>query len=186
VGFETYTADGSISYWNSYVGVSQMGGHGSFSDPRIGLAIAQKPDRVTPKLPALLGYQLSLQAPAPPSGSFDAAAARRGERCLPGRRNAPAVTSPRPIPTLRVVRIPRSRCSTPPLKPGWNQCTRHAARRSPGIGPRRCAASGSTRRTSMTAARAICCPVVNHYDRVLALHLSSSQKADLVEFLKSL
>ena len=26
VGFETYTADGSISYWNSYVGVSQMGG----------------------------------------------------------------------------------------------------------------------------------------------------------------
>ena len=26
VGFETYTADGPISYWNSYVGVSQMGG----------------------------------------------------------------------------------------------------------------------------------------------------------------
>jgi hypothetical protein len=34
VGFETYTADGPISYWNSYVGVGQMGGHGSFSDPR--------------------------------------------------------------------------------------------------------------------------------------------------------
>jgi hypothetical protein len=32
VGFETYTADGPISYWYSYVGVSQMGGHGSFSD----------------------------------------------------------------------------------------------------------------------------------------------------------
>src|SRR4026208_1552908 len=28
VGFETYTADGPISYWNSYVGVSPMGGHG--------------------------------------------------------------------------------------------------------------------------------------------------------------
>ena len=26
VGFETYTGDGSISYWNSYVGISQMGG----------------------------------------------------------------------------------------------------------------------------------------------------------------
>ena len=25
VGFETYTGDGSISYWNSYVGISQMG-----------------------------------------------------------------------------------------------------------------------------------------------------------------
>src|SRR5262249_11466194 len=28
VGFETYTADGVISYWNNYVGVTQMGGHG--------------------------------------------------------------------------------------------------------------------------------------------------------------
>src|SRR6266498_3428570 len=80
VGFETYTGDGPISYWNSYVGVSQMGGHGSFSDPRIGLTIVQDPDRVTPKLPALRDYQLSLAAPTPPAGSFDAVAARRGER----------------------------------------------------------------------------------------------------------
>src|SRR6476661_7529314 len=50
VGFETVTADGPISYWNSYVGVSQMGGHGRFSDPRIGLTIDQTPDLVTPKL----------------------------------------------------------------------------------------------------------------------------------------
>ena len=28
--------------------------------------------------------------------------------------------------------------------------------------------------------------VVNHYDAVLLLHLSASQKADIVEFLKSL
>src|SRR6185503_8787462 len=61
VGFETYTADGPISYWNSYVGVGQMGGHGSFNDPRINLFIRQTPDLVTPKLPALLDYQLSLQ-----------------------------------------------------------------------------------------------------------------------------
>jgi hypothetical protein len=32
VGFETYTADGPISYWNSYVGVGQMGGHGTSSN----------------------------------------------------------------------------------------------------------------------------------------------------------
>jgi hypothetical protein len=25
IGFETFTGDGPISYWNSYVGVSQMG-----------------------------------------------------------------------------------------------------------------------------------------------------------------
>src|SRR5678816_2098363 len=41
VGFETFTADGPISYWNSYVGVGQMGGHGSFRDARIGLSITQ-------------------------------------------------------------------------------------------------------------------------------------------------
>ena len=66
VGFETFTADGPISYWNSYVGVGQMGGHGSFSDPRIGLFIRQTPDLVTPKLAALLDYQLSLRVPDPP------------------------------------------------------------------------------------------------------------------------
>src|SRR6185503_7547521 len=75
VGFETYTADGPISYWNSYVGVSQMGGHGSFRDSRIGLLIQQTPDLVTPKLPALLEYQLSLRAPQPAAGSFDRATA---------------------------------------------------------------------------------------------------------------
>ena len=55
-----YTGDGPISYWNSYVGVGQMGGHGTFIDPRIGLVIRQTPDRVTPKLDDLLAYQLSL------------------------------------------------------------------------------------------------------------------------------
>ena len=60
VGFETYTGDGPISYWNSYVGISQMGGQGNFNDPRIGLSITQKPDRITSKLPALRDYQLSL------------------------------------------------------------------------------------------------------------------------------
>jgi hypothetical protein len=34
VGFETFNADGPISYWNQYVAVTQMGGQGSFSDPR--------------------------------------------------------------------------------------------------------------------------------------------------------
>ena len=76
VGFETFTADGPISYWNSYVGVGQMGGKGTFLDPRIGLFINQSPDLVTPKLAALLDYQLSLQTPT--------AAAR--QRRPPGRR----------------------------------------------------------------------------------------------------
>ena len=29
VGFETFNGDGPISYWNSYVVVTQMGGHGT-------------------------------------------------------------------------------------------------------------------------------------------------------------
>jgi hypothetical protein len=37
-----------------------MGGQGSFSDPCMGLFITQAPDLVTPKLAALLDYQLSL------------------------------------------------------------------------------------------------------------------------------
>ena len=43
VGFETFTGDGPISYWNSYVGVGQMGGHGTSSTARIGLVIRQRP-----------------------------------------------------------------------------------------------------------------------------------------------
>src|SRR5687768_490267 len=34
---ETYTAEGPISYWNNYVAVTQMHGHGNFSDPRLGV-----------------------------------------------------------------------------------------------------------------------------------------------------
>lgn len=41
VEFETSTGDGRISYWNNYVGVSQMGGHGDFVDPRLPLTIDQ-------------------------------------------------------------------------------------------------------------------------------------------------
>ena len=32
VALETYTGEGPISYWNAYVAVTQMGGHGNFQD----------------------------------------------------------------------------------------------------------------------------------------------------------
>jgi hypothetical protein len=75
---ETYTAEGPISYWNAYVAVTQMGGQGNFSDPRLGIEVKHSPDMVTSKLPALRAYQHSLPAPPPPAGSFDAAIAERG------------------------------------------------------------------------------------------------------------
>ena len=47
---ETYTAEGPISYWNAYVAVTQMGGQGNFSDPRLGIDVKHSPDMVGPKL----------------------------------------------------------------------------------------------------------------------------------------
>ena len=84
VGFETFTADGPISYWNRYVAVTQMGGHGSFEDERIGLSIVQTPDLVAPKLAALLAYQLTLHAPRPGPGVVDGVAAARGKMLFGG------------------------------------------------------------------------------------------------------
>jgi len=76
---ETYTADAPISYWNAYVAVTQMGGQGVFVDPRLGIEVRRTPDLVTPKLPALRAYQLSLDAPPPPANFYDKAAAQRGK-----------------------------------------------------------------------------------------------------------
>jgi hypothetical protein len=185
VGFETFTADGPISYWNSYVGVGQMGGKGNFTDPRIGLFINQTPDLVTPKLRALLEYQLSLRTPEPPRGSFDPAAARRGERLF--RKEAGCATCHQG-PTFTDVLSGPSR-SVPflhdPAEVGMDPA--YAAR----------TATGQYRTTPLRglwqhapyfhdgSARDLLA-VVNHYDRLFALNLTAAQKTDLVEFLKSL
>jgi mono/diheme cytochrome c family protein len=82
----TFTGDGSdVAYWNRYVAVTQMGGQGSFSEPRLSISITNGTvDLVTSKLPALQAYQLSLKAPPAPPGSFDAAAALRGKQVFEG------------------------------------------------------------------------------------------------------
>jgi mono/diheme cytochrome c family protein len=83
----TYTGDGDdVAYWNRYVAVTQMGGFGHFADPRIGVDIRNgSSDRVEAVLPALRAYQLSLAAPSPPPGSFDAVAAVRGQLLFNGK-----------------------------------------------------------------------------------------------------
>ncbi len=75
-----------LAYWNRYVGVTQMGGHGSFSEPRTGVNVTNgTDDLITSKLPALQAYQLTPECTAPPAGSFDAVAAdtrqARLQRC---------------------------------------------------------------------------------------------------------
>jgi len=185
VGFETFTADGPISYWNAYVGVGQMGGHGDFIDPRIGLFITQTPDLVTPKLPALLDYQLSLHTPKPPEGSFDRQAANRGRRVFNGeagcaschqspnftdvlsgpKSTVPFLHDPAEVgmdPTY-AAKTATGKYRTTPLRGLWQ----HPPYFHDGSAPNLLA-------------------VVNHYNQLFALNLTAAQKADLVEFLKSL
>ena len=185
VGFETYTADGPISYWNNYVGVSQMGGQGSFHDPRIGVSITQTPDLVTPKLPALLKYQLQLRAPAPPRGSFNRAAARRGERLFSGAARCAGCHTPPtftdvlrgPDPAVPLLHTP-SEIGAEPV---------YAARSATGMyrtAPLRGIWQHPPYFHDGSAADFLA--VVNHYDTVFSLGLTPAQKQDLVEFLKSL
>ena len=83
----TLTGDGTeIAYWNRYVAVTQMGGLGTFVEPRLNLSVTNGTvDLVSSKLPALQAYQLTLQPPAPPAGSFDAVAAARGKIVFEGK-----------------------------------------------------------------------------------------------------
>jgi hypothetical protein len=182
VGFETYSADGPISYWNAYVGVGQMGGQGNFSDPRLPLTITQTPDLVTPKLRALLEYQLSLRTPEPPDGTFDRRAARRGkvlfrtkagcDTCHRGatftdvlRRPSPFLHDPSEtgMEPVYASRTATRKYRTTPLRALWQ----HAPYFHDGSAPDLLA-------------------VVNHYDEHFNLGLTDRQKADLVEYLKSL
>jgi hypothetical protein len=183
VGFETYTGDGPISYWNNYVAVLEMGGHGSFSDPRLGISITQEPDLVTPKLPDLLRYQLSLATPPPPPGTFDQQAANRGESLFKSKARCASCHIP---PTFTDV---LSGPNVPLLHdPGEVGTDSGYADRS------------ATKKYRTTPLRALwqhppyfhdgsardLAAVVNHYDTQFTLMLTQKQKRDLVEYLKSL
>ena len=185
VGFETFTADGPISYWNAYVGVGQMGGHGNFSDPRVGIFISQSPDLITPKLPALLDYQLSLRAPKAPKGSVDPVAAARGRNVF---RNEAGCASCHQGPTFTDVlsgpdrRVPFLHH---PSEVGMNPA--YAAKSATGLyrtTPLRGLVHHPPYFHDGSAPDLLA--VVNHYDRHFGLNLTEAQKADLVEYLKSL
>jgi CxxC motif-containing protein (DUF1111 family) len=176
---ETYTADGPVSYWNQYVAVTQMGGHGSFNDPRLGINIVQEPDLVQPKLAPLRDYQFSLRKPVPDKDSFDRIAAKRGRKVF--QRDGRCAT-----------------CHTPPLYTDVNRGILHDPSET-GMDPAYAQRTATKRyRTTPLRGLATHAPyfhdgsaatlsdVVEHYNRVLKLKLSKRQKNDLVEFLKSL
>jgi mono/diheme cytochrome c family protein len=184
VGFETFTGDGPISYWNNYVAVTQMGGHGNFFDVRLDLDIRQEPDMVRPKLPALLAYQLTLQTPAPDPGSFDAAAADRGRQVFAGQ--------------ARCATCHQGSTYTDVMSAGGTTPRLHAPEET-GMNALY-ASRTATRMYRTTPLRGLArhppyfhdgrapnlLAVVNHYDQGLGLRLTEQEKSDLVEFLKSL
>jgi hypothetical protein len=193
VNLHTWTGWGSVTHWNAFVANLEMHGQGTFFDPRLDDAakfpIAAKagfghvhadPDLVTAKLPALHFYQLALPAPQPPRGSFDRAAAARGKALFEGQAKCAG-------------------CHVPPIytEPGWNMHTPSEigiddfqASRSPDgryrTAPLRGLSAHMKRGFYHDGRFATLADVVDHYDGHFALGLAPAQKADLVEYLKSL
>ena len=191
VDLATYTGWGDISYWNAFVANLEMHGKGTFNDPRLNdpikypiatenqfYAVANSPDLITSKLPALRAYQHSIKAPKPSKDSFDAAAAGRGRALFVNKAKCytchaePLLTdnslrdaSEIGIDDFDAKRSPTGKYRTPPLG---------------GLFAR---AKGGFYHDGRFGTYI---DVVEHYNDHLKLSLSASEKTDLVEYLKSL
>jgi hypothetical protein len=193
VALHTYTGWGSVTHWNALVSNLEMHGHGTFSDARLnnptkfpvaaraGLAhVENDPDLITSKLADLHLYQLALKAPPPPANSFNADAAQRGKALF--NKKAECYS-----------------CHVPPTfsEPGWPMHTAaeigiddFQAKRSPDeryrttpLGGLHTRAKGGFYHDGRFATLG---DVVDHYDTFFKLGLTADEKADLVEYLKSL
>ena len=195
VNLHTWTGWGSITYWNAFVANLEMHGKGNFTDSRLAdpvqfpvaaragfakVRVDEDEDLITPKLPALHAYQLSIPAPTPPAGSFDAEAAERGDELFNGKAKCGG-------------------CHTEPLftEPGWNM---HAgseigidefqAQRAPDKKYRTSPLKGLFAHQKggffHDGRFATLLDVVNHYDSFFKLGLTAQEKSDLVEYLKSI
>jgi mono/diheme cytochrome c family protein len=181
----TATGDGeAIAYWNRYVGVTQMHGHGTFEEPRLGINIQNPPDLISDKLPALQAYQLSLKAPTPAAGSFDPAAAERGRAVFEGDGRCAGCHSGELRTDANTRLHPPSEAVSEPDPtgaPSW-------------------AARSATKMYRTTPLRALQLhppyfhngvaetleEVVELYDTRQGLGLTPDQKADLVQYLRSI
>ena len=181
---EIYTGDGPVSYWNAYVAITQMHGHGHFVDPRIGVDKNNTPpDLVSSKLAPLREYQLSLEAPKPIAGTYDAAAARRGKAVFNGA----------------------ARCSSCHQAGSLSDVNRGVLHQPTEVGQDPAyAARSATKLYRTTPLRGLWHPpqlkgpyfhdgnaktlesAVAHYVALFKLSLDDRQKRDLVEYLKTL
>jgi hypothetical protein len=193
VNLHTWTGWGSVTYWNSFVANLEMHGQGNFFDPRLDDAtqfpvaakagfghVTNAADLITPALPALHFYQLAIQAPVPPAGSFDLDAAKRGNAVFSGSGKC-------------------ATCHVPPLytEAGWNLHTASEvcvdsfqADRAPDKRYRTSPLAGLWTHSKggfyHDGRFSSLADVVNHYDTCMSLGLTDQNRADLVEFLKSL
>ena len=193
VHLATYTGWGDMTYWNAFVANLEMHGQGNFFDARLNDAgqfpiaaennfgnVTNSPDLITPKLPGLQAYQLSLLAPAPPAGSFDEIAAERGRALFEGVAQC-------------------SSCHIPPIFTDAGQNLHSAqeigiddfeASRSPTGLYRTTPLRGLFARTKggfyHDGRFSTLDDVVEHYDNHFGLQLSPQDKSGLVEYLKSI
>jgi hypothetical protein len=188
----TYTGWGGISHWNAFVANLEMGGSGTFWDPRLNdpvrFPIAAKAgfgnrrsdnDLITAKLAALHAYQLAIPPPA-------------------AERN-PFAPSTKPGEELFNAKARCATCHVPPLytEPGWNMHTPaeigiddFQANRSPDGRYRTTPLKGMVARQKggyyHDGRFAELIDVVNHYDSFFQLGLTTEEKQQLVEFVRSL
>lgn len=193
VNLHTWTGWGSVTHWNAFVANLEMHGQGTFFDPRLrdrtkfpiaAMAgfddVRNRPDLITSKLAALHLYQLSLQAPRAPAGTYNATAARRGRTIFNGKAEC-------------------SRCHVPPLftEPGWNMHTPQEigidafqAMRSPDERYRTSPLKGLWTHQKggfyHDGRFATLGQVVDHYARVRGFSLTAAERSDLIQYLKSL
>jgi cytochrome c553 len=174
---ETYTAEGPISYWNAYVAVTQMHGHGNFTDPRLGISITQEPDLVTEKLPALREYQHSLPVPSVAAGSFNAAMAERGKAIFNRSCAGCHVGGSGTDNNSGVLHAP----SETGTDPAYAERTTSKAYRTTPL-------RGLVQHPPYLhdGSAATLADVVAHYNRVRNLGLNADQQRQLVEYLKTL
>jgi mono/diheme cytochrome c family protein len=182
----TATGDGdNIEYWNRYVGVTQMGGHGTFTDSRVGVNVNNGPDDlISSKLAGLQAYQLSLPAPAAPAGSFDAAAAARGQALFAGSAKCATCHSGPEFTDANTRLHPPSDSMGEPEPAGVPSYASRSATKQYRTAPLKGVWQHPPYFHNGTAATLDA--VVSTYNTRLALGLSASQQADLVQYLKSL
>jgi hypothetical protein len=196
VNLHTWTGWGSVPYWNAFVANLEMHGIGRFWDPRLNdpvqfpIAAAHgfgdlphvspDDDRITPKLADLHFYQLAIPSPQPPKGSFDAAAAARGDELFSGKARC-------------------NNCHVEPLwtDPGWNLHTPaevciddFQANRAPDLRYRTAPLGALFTHVKGGFYHDGRFPtldkVVDHYNTCMHLNLSSAEKGDLIQYLLSL